>query len=47
MNRFAIHKDPLALAIAVLLADGLDHLDAGPHPVTAVHDAMVHLVEHT
>jgi hypothetical protein len=31
----------------VLLADGLDHLDAGPHPVTAVHDAMVHLVEHT
>jgi predicted AlkP superfamily pyrophosphatase or phosphodiesterase len=29
----------------VLIADGLDHLDAGPLHVTAVHDALVHLVE--
>ena len=29
----------------VLIADGLDHLDAGPLPVTAVHDCMVRLVE--
>jgi hypothetical protein len=29
----------------VLIADGLDHLDAGPVHVTAVHDALVHLVE--
>ena len=31
----------------VLVADGLDHLDAGPMHVTAVHDALVHLVERT
>jgi hypothetical protein len=29
----------------VLVSDGLDHLDAGPLHVTAVHDALVHLVE--
>ena len=29
----------------VLIADHLDRLDTGPHPVTAVHDALVHLVE--
>jgi hypothetical protein len=29
----------------VLVADGLDHLEAGPLHVTAVHDALVHLVE--
>ena len=29
----------------VLIADGLDHLDAGPMHVTQVHDAIVHLVE--
>ena len=30
----------------VLIADGLDMLDAGPVHATQVHDALVHLVEH-